>query len=144
MKIIFSLLLLSSSVFAEEQLELFSSDTQSVQIMQKLADDIGEYFSEDNLSEQGFTYKVLSQNEFSHQLEKLSNKLVEDRQKELSAVNAEVYSTTIYAVYRNGVVVGYIISINDSYDNEPLWDGSGVTHYISVQMAVVESVEWVG
>lgn len=143
MKIILSILLMTFTAAGEEQLELFPNDANSVQLISQLAEDIGEYFSEDAISDAGYTYKEMNSENDDVGLTLLASSLIDKREKWLAQPTAAVFGK-IYAVYKNNTLIGYIIALEDSLENEPLWDGSGITHYISTQLAVVESIEWAG
>lgn len=111
-----------------------------------LAREMGEYFDPSEIKG-AFTGMKTSQ--LPSRVKKLFKKLVTERADENSqhgyyedrqdgAMEGEVY-----AILKDGEVVGFVLGVYDDI-NHPLWDGSGVNHYVTKEGKVVISVDWAG
>lgn len=108
-----------------------------------LADQMGEFFDSEELADFNYTYKVIGNNDPNYlEVTKKANELVQQRD-ELLKPQGEVYEYTIYALFKAGELKGYVIVIDDYIDHS-LWDGSGVSYYLDVQLNVNDEVEWTG
>jgi molybdopterin converting factor small subunit len=129
---------------AQEQLELFPEPVESKKIMSELVDEMGEYFDESVTLNETYALSALETEDLSTELYAAVEKLVKKRREQLQP-QGDVYEATVYKVYnkQNNTVVGYVVAILDSIDH-PLWDGSGETAYLTLDLVVVDSVEWNG
>ncbi len=144
MPILILCFLLNFFAAAQDQLELFPNLVDSEKIMSELVDEMGEYFDESITLNQNYALAVVPVKEQSSELYAAVEKLVKKRNEQLEP-QGTVYEATVYKVYnmQNNRVVGYVVVILDSIDH-PLWDGSGETSYLTLDLVVVDSVEWSG
>jgi hypothetical protein len=129
---------------AQEQLELFPDVVQSEKIMSELATEMGEYFDESFVLNQQYALQAVPTSQLPANLAAKVDRAIEDRNYELDP-QGEVYDHTVYKVVNKdtNTTVGYVIALFDSIDDS-LWDGSGVTLYLTPELVVVDSVEWSG
>jgi len=119
-------------------------ETPSAEAMEQLAQDMGEYFSIDDLGDLGYTGELLSASDTPEALETEKMKIWKSTD-ELLQPRGRVYSIDAYVILTNeGQTRGYVLQLNEDFHNEPLHDGSGTTYYLDDTFKVVSAVDWAG
>ncbi len=122
-----------------QQLELFPLPVESQKVMTEIAAEMGEYFDV-GFALESYALEVMSSGDMSAALKTKVDSLIEKRNEDLYPKGG-VYEAVVYKVVNknNGSLAGYIVYIKD-YIDHALWDGSGVTVYLAINLVVVDYV----
>ncbi len=116
----------------------------SSETMTEIAEQIGEYFSADEVNSLGYQASLVKENNAPKKLLSKIKNLLEINNEQL-APQAEVYEINGYVVKdQQGEVIGYIITTDEHYPSNSLHDGSGITYYLDTDYKIVEKISWAG
>jgi hypothetical protein len=119
------------------------------EVILDLAAELGEYVSSEDMPA---NVKSISTKKLPANVQKKLNTLIASRADYIcprdartnECVNGAMDSEEHYIILNQGKVIGYILNVYD-YIDHPLWDGSGIYHYLrSSDLKVLTSSSWEG
>lgn len=121
------------------------SDTQSSVKMSAIADEIGEYFSEDEVINLGLHIERATTLNAPKKLVSTMDELLAKNNEQLKP-EAGVSRITGFLIKnsQNTEVIGYVIKTDERYKNNSLHDGSGITYYLDTDFNIVAEISWAG